>query len=917
MSGFFQKGIEMKNKSFIANEIRQNFIDFFINKANHTFVRSSPLVPGDDSTLLFTNAGMVQFKDIFLGIEKPPYTRAVNFQKCLRVAGKHNDLEDVGQDDTHHTFFEMLGNWSFGDYYKKEAITWAWELLTVVWKIPKDRLYVTVLKDELGEIPTDEEAAMYWRQQPGFNPDHIFYLGRKDNLWEMADTGPCGPCSEIHIDLRPEDGEVFEDTIETDRFTELWNLVFIQYNRIAPDQLKPLPTTHIDTGMGFERIVSILQGSGSNYRTDLFWPLIQETARLTGHTEDEINFYFTPYRVIADHARAATFLIADGVVPGNIGRNYICRMIIRRAYRFGAKIGMDKPFLAAIAKKVVEYYGDAYPELVLNRTTILDTITREEIQFQNTLEKATSNLDALLDKMIIEGENTITGEQAANLYTTYGMPLEITRDIAQERGLFVDEDGFNSSMEAHRLASGAGKAMGEIGGEDVELYQKILIDLQSKGVIGEKGVQYDPYGSLESLKFSGEILAMVKDAQRINTAEPGDIIEIILPKTKFYADSGGQVADHGIISGEKWDFVVSDIRTPAAGMITHVGKVTTGFPKVGDQVLASIDTSRRKDTMRNHTSTHLLHAALQKVLGVHARQAGSLVAPDRLRFDFTHPEALNQDEIRKIEDYVNNKILENYPLNITHKSLDDALKGGAIALFGEKYGDKVRNITIGEKHIFSNELCGGTHVENTGEIGTFIITNESSVAAGIRRIEAITGRRAYNFIQDRFRILDEVAASLSASPDQIVEKSRNALLEIKELGNQVRQLKQEIAVGEFYDLLKDVHTVKGVNILTAEFIDSDAETLRKISDRFRLKYPENGVAVFASVIDKRPIIIAAVTKDLVDLGIKAGDLAGHVARQLGGGGGGKPTLAQAGGKDPTKLKEALDSVRDWVSDRIS
>jgi alanyl-tRNA synthetase len=907
----------MKINPITANEIRQNFIDFFINKANHTFVRSSSLVPGDDSTLLFTNAGMVQFKDVFLGIDKRTYTRAVNSQKCLRVAGKHNDLEDVGQDDTHHTFFEMLGNWSFGDYYKKEAITWAWELLTGVWKIPKDLLYVTVFKDELGEIPTDEEAAMYWRQQPGFNPDHIFYLGRKDNLWEMADTGPCGPCSEIHIDLRPEDGEVTEDTIETDRFTELWNLVFIQYDRTGPTHLKPLPATHIDTGMGFERIVSILQASGSNYRTDLFWPLIQETAKLTGHTNEEIDFYFTPYRVIADHARAATFLIADGVVPGNIGRNYICRMIIRRAYRFGAKIGMDKPFLAAIANKVVELYGDAYPELAQNKTTIVDTITREENQFQNTLEKATVHLESLLDKLVIKGKNTITGEQAANLYTTYGMPLEITRDIAQERDLFVDEDGFNTSMEAHRLASGAGKAMGELGGEDVELYRKILIDLQNKGAIGKEGVEYDPHDSLENLKFVGEILAMVKDSQRINTAEAGDIIEIILPKTKFYVDSGGQVADHGAISGEGWDFVVSDIRTPAAGIITHVGKVTSGSPKVGDQIQAFIDTTRRKDTMRNHTATHLLHAALQEVLGAHARQAGSLVAPDRLRFDFTHPEALNQDEIRKIEDFVNHKILDNYPLNITYTSLDDALKGGAIALFGEKYRDEVRNITIGDKPIFSNELCGGTHVENTGEIGTFIITNESSVAAGIRRIEAITGRCAYNLIQDRFRILEEVAASLSVVPEQIVEKSKNIIFEIKELGNQVTQLKQEITSGEFNNLLKDVQSVKGVNLLTAEFIDSNAETLRKISDRFRLKYPENGVAVFASVIDQRPIIIAAVTKDLVNRGIKAGDLAGHVARQLGGGGGGKPTLAQAGGKDPTKLKDALDSVKDWVNDRLS
>jgi len=907
----------MKTNPPSANEIRRSFIDFFIEKANHTFVRSSSLVPGDDSTLLFTNAGMVQFKNVFLGIDKPPYTRAVDSQKCLRVAGKHNDLEDVGQDDTHHTFFEMLGNWSFGDYYKKEAITWAWELLTEIWGIPKDRLYVTVFEDEFGEIPTDEEAAFHWRQQPGFFDGHLFYMGRKDNFWEMADTGPCGPCSEIHFDLRPDEGDVTPDLIETNRFTELWNLVFILYNRTGPDQLMPLPAKHIDTGMGFERIVSILQGVGSNYRTDLFWPLIQETAALTGHTREEIIHHFTPYRVIADHARAAAFLIADGVVPGNLGRNYICRMIIRRAFRFGAKIGLKKPFLGLIANKVVENYGAAYPELIRNQQIIKATITREESQFLNTLDKATIQLEVLLDQLVTEGQETLSGEQAANLYTTYGMPLEITRDIAKERKLNVDEDGFNKSMETHRLASGAGKAMGEMGGEEVELYRQILIDLKKDGKIGKEGVGYNPYGSYQNLNFVGHVLAMVKDSERIKTANPGEIIEMILPETRFYIESGGQVTDQGVIRGEDWDFLVTNIRTPAAGIITHLGEIIKGHPKVGDQVSAVIDTDRRRDIMRNHTATHLLHAALRNVLGNHARQAGSLVSPERLRFDFTHPKALDPDEIKRIEDFVNHKILENHQLHITHKSLDEALKEGAIALFGEKYQDDVRNITIGDGKPFSNELCGGTHVDHTGEIGTFIITSEGSIAAGIRRIEAITGKRAYQFIKDRLNIVEEAAVILSTNPDQLIDKVRSTASDIKDLQTQVNQLRHEITKAEFSNLLKNTQKVNGVNVLAAEFQDADGNTLREIADRYRLEFPENGVAVLASVMDERPIIIVAVTKDLVNRGIMAGDLAGYVAQQLGGGGGGKPTLAQAGGKDASRLDEALDSVIIWVKDRLS
>ncbi len=538
----------MSKPDLTGNGIRQTFIDFFKEKADHTFVQSASLVPGGDATLLFTNAGMVQFKDVFLGTDQRPYTRAVNSQKCLRVAGKHNDLEEVGQDDTHHTFFEMLGNWSFGDYYKKEAIAWAWELLTEVWGLPKENLYATVFKDEKGEIPTDEEAAGYWRQQPGFVPDHVLYLGRKDNFWEMADTGPCGPCSEVHIDLRPHEGPVTEADLDTDRFLEFWNLVFIQYNRLDPNTLENLPATHVDTGMGFERIVNILQGTGSNYRTDLLWPLIETTRGITEHSDEEIEANFTPYRVIADHARAATFLIADGVVPGNLGRNYICRMIIRRAYRFGGKIDLTEPFLARVADTVIDNYGGFYPELEKNRATILQTITREEEQFQRTLDKATGHLGDLLDQLETQGERLLSGEQAADLYTTYGMPLEITRDIAQERGLNVDQQGFNHAMEAHRLASGAGKAMGALGGEDVDVYRQIRDELKTAEKLPPEGVNYNPYGEHHSLAFESELLALVVDGQPVDSAAPGDLVEVLLPETNFYIESGGQVSDTGTIS---------------------------------------------------------------------------------------------------------------------------------------------------------------------------------------------------------------------------------------------------------------------------------------------------------------------------------------------------------------------------------
>ncbi|MEJ2351470.1 MAG: alanine--tRNA ligase [Anaerolineales bacterium] len=884
----------MTSEKLSGNQIRQTFIDFFVERG-HKFVRSSSLVPGGDQTLLFTNAGMVQFKDVFLGTDKRDYHRATNSQKCMRVAGKHNDLDDVGRDDTHHTFFEMLGNWSFGDYYKKEAIAWAWELLTEVWRLPRESLWATVFKDEMGEIPTDEEAVEHWKEQPGFNPEHIFYFGRKENFWEMADTGPCGPNSEIHIDLHPERGPVKPEDLNSDRFVELWNLVFIQYNRSSPTKLAPLPAKHVDTGMGFERIVSVLQGVDSNYRTDLLWPLIQTTQELTGHSDEERETNFTAYRV-----------------------NYVSRMIIRRAARFGSLIGLQEPFLSHIAETVIEEYGDFYPELVRNRATILESIKREETRFQHTVESGIAKLENALAQLNAERERVLPGEEAFDLYATYGLPLEITRDIAREQGLEVDVQGFGEAMEEHRIASGAGEAFGPLGDEEVEVYRKLLADLQAKGKLGPDGVAYDPYGSLS---VEGAILAIVRRGEPVDQSQPGDQVEILLPETGFYVEAGGQVSDTGRIytpthnGTESWEIRVDDMRKPAAGIIAHVGEVVRGYPKVGDQAIAQVDAQRRRDIMRNHTATHLLHHELRKVLGEHALQAGSLVAPDRLRFDFTHPEAVRPEQLERIEAEVNRNILENYRLKITYKPLQQAIAEGAMALFGEKYGETVRTITMGEPEPFSYELCGGTHVSETGDIGLFLITSEGSVAAGIRRIEAVTGRKAYELVQSRFQDLNQAAALLDASPSGTPEKVAALLEELNEAHKQIANLRRELAETHFVRELEEVPSVEGVPVLTTILPDADSNTLRQMADRFRQGFP-SGVAVLASVSDGAPILVAAVTEDLVERGLHAGELIQSVAQHLGGGGGGRPTLAQAGGKDASRLEEALASVRGWVKDHL-
>jgi alanyl-tRNA synthetase len=902
---------------FSGAQIRQTFIDFFEQKG-HTFVQSSSLVPGGDQTLLFTNAGMVQFKDVFLGVDHRPYTRAANSQKCMRVAGKHNDLDDVGRDDTHHTFFEMLGNWSFGDYYKKEAIAWAWELLTDVWKLPKDKLWTTCFRDEKGEVEADEEAAGYWRQQPGIDPSHVLYFGRKDNFWEMAETGPCGPCSEIHIDRGSDycdkkdvPGHVCRVNGDCKRYLELWNLVFIQYNRFSPTHLEPLPARHVDTGMGLERIVSVLQNVNSNYKTDLLSPLMDTVQKLAGQSAADRERNITPYRVIADHARAATFLIADGVVPGNIGRNYVCRMIIRRAARFGGKLGLNRPFLAEVAETTIDNYGKAYPELERNRTAILQTLTREEERFQRTVETGVSQLNDHLAQVKAGGQKALAGAIAFDLYATHGLPLELTRDIAREQGLEVDEAGFRQSMEEHRIASGAGKAFGALGGETVDIYRPLLAQFKEKRLLSDQGVEYDPYQIAEE-KLS--VLALISNGQSVQQAMAGDEVEVILPRTHFYVESGGQVTDTGWIvsSGPtNWEIRVDEVKKPAAGIIVHIGEVIQGTPKVGDAAIGKVDLERRRAIMRNHTATHLLHAELHRVLGEHARQAGSLVAPDRLRFDFTHPEAVSPEQLEDIEAGVNRRILENYVLTIKSKPLKVAMEEGAMALFGEKYGETVRTISIGGEDPFSYELCGGTHVNETGDIGVFLITSEGSAAAGIRRIEAVTGKGAYELIQRRFNSLKRAAGLLVTAPEDVPAKVDALIDELDRSRKQIVALRQEIAAHDFARQLEQVPQVNGVPVLAALLQNADADTLRQMADRFRQKYP-SGVVVLGSAPEDRPVLIAAVTDDLVKRGVHAGELLKRIAQTIGGSGGGRPNLAQAGGKDPSKLSEALDQVNSLI-----
>ncbi len=905
-----------------GNQVRQSFLDFFARRG-HTVVPSASLVPGGDSTLLFTNSGMVQFKDVFLGTDSRPYTRAVDSQKCLRVAGKHNDLDTVGRDNTHHTFFEMLGNWSFGDYYKKEAIAWSWELLTQEWGLDPKRIHATVFRDDQGNLPQDDEAAEAWLAQPGFEPTHLYFGGRKDNLWEMAETGPCGPCSEIHYDFGPEfcdmqnqPGHVCEPNGDCQRIIEIWNNVFIQYNRTSPTNFEPLPKKHVDTGMGFERIVSIIQNVPGNYDTDLLKPLLDEVQRLSGQSDEQRQADPTPYRVIADHVRAAAFLIADGVIPGNIGRNYICRMIIRRAARFARKLGLKDPFMAQVAAIVVKNYGAAYPELPQNSNLISTTLTREEKRFNETLDAGFSELNAQIDQLKASGAKQLDGKIAFNLYATLGFPLEITRDILEEEGLEVDEKGFYAAMEAHRDASSKGSAFSDAGSQNVELYAGELQRLQDSGRLGPEGVAYDPYSAQV---VSSEVLALFSSDETVSSAEAGDAVELLLDADPLYIESGGQVSDSGRVLSDppgNWEVEIHYAKRPAAGAIVLQGKVLHGSPAIGDKASVEIDMPRRKAIMRNHTATHLLHAALHTVLGQDVHQSGSAVDPERLRFDFNYPHGVSKEDLLRIEGLVNEMILGAYPVQKEVKSLDQARAEGAIALFGEKYGSEVRTVEVrGPQGRISYELCGGTHVDNTVEIASFYITAESSVAAGVRRIEAVTGQKAYEYSRQRLSLLNELAGTLETSPADAVAKLTNMQNDLHLAQKENEALRNQLATQTFSKLLNDLKVIKGVPYLNAIIPEADAEALRKLSDQFRQANP-SGVVVLGSVQDGKPILIAAVTPDLIARGLKAGELIKRVAQVIGGGGGGRPDLAQAGGKYPEKLSEALDQTAVYIRENI-
>ncbi|MCE5207075.1 MAG: alanine--tRNA ligase [Chloroflexi bacterium] len=908
-------------KTLSGSEIRQSFIEFFLER-DHTFVPSASLVPGGDQTLLFTNAGMVQFKDIFLGTDKRPYTRAVNSQKCLRVAGKHNDLDEVGRDDTHHTFFEMLGNWSFGDYYKKEAIQWAWELLTQVWQLDKSRLWMTVFKDEYGQIPTDDEAFDQWKIQPGIDASHILYFGRKDNLWEMAETGPCGPCSEIHYDFGAErctrknvPGHQCEVNGDCGRFLEIWNLVFIQYNRLDANTFQSLPQKHVDTGMGFERIVSILQNVDSNYKTDLFTPILDTLQVLTGHNDETRQEMITPYRVIGDHIRTASFLIADGVIPGNVARNYVCRMIIRRAALFGRKIGLMEPFLYKLSEIVVNEFGDAYPELVRSKEIIRNQLFREEVRFQKTVENGLTRLTEMLDLLSKSETKILRGEDAFDLYATHGLPLEITRDIVMETGYDVDEKGFRKAMEAHRALSSASRVAESGGMERSDFFGHILEDLVDNNKLTTEGVEYNPYSDLER---TGELLVILKNGILAVQAEPGDQIEVVIPSSPFYIESGGQVADTGWLTelNGTWEIAVENSHRVAAGMIAISGKVVKGSPQIGDATIARVDHRRRMAIMRNHTATHLLHAALQKVLGEHARQSGSLVSPEYLRFDFTHPEAITAEELHQIEEIVNRDIYSEIELRIAHKNLDEAVKDGATALFGEKYGQVVRTVRIGNHETISYELCGGTHVENTGEIGIFLIQSEGSIASGIRRIEAVTGEGAYEVVRTQLDALKRSSRILNTGSEEVPAKITGLLEELDQAKKQIQQLIQKNANFAFDEQLKNTRIVNGIPVLAGIIPDADIDTLRSLSDQFKNRYP-SGVAVLGSVSNEKPVLIIAVTEDLVARGLDAVKMVRVLAKEIGGGGGGKSTLAQAGGKFADKLPTAVQMTGEYITTNLS
>ncbi len=904
-----------------SQEIRKQFLDYF-KRRKHTVVASSSLIPAGDPTLLFTNAGMVQFKDTFLGLEKRDYTRATTAQKCMRVSGKHNDLENVGPSPRHHTFFEMLGNFSFGDYFKKQAIEYAWDLLVNHLELDPARLWFTIFEGD-DEVPADEEAAELW-VKVGAPPERIRRFGRKDNFWSMGDIGPCGPCSEIHYYLGPHPQDPKYNRVEYvngegDEQVEIWNLVFMQFNRSQDGdafKLTPLPKPSVDTGSGMERLTSVLQNKQSTYDTDLFKPILDHTRKLLGHDKATMEEKIVSYRVVADHARSVAFLTAEGVMPGNEGRNYILRLILRRAARHGQLLGFTGPFLTEVLPTVIEIMGDAYPELVRRRDAIMKTTLQEEQRFQATLKTGSALLDDLIAEVRAKSQKVIPGADAFKLHDTYGFALELTRDSAREHGLTVDEAGFRKVMEEQADRSRASSTIGAVDTSGGQAYRAAKEELVAANKLPANGVAHDPYSRTE---IETTVVGILRDGRLVDEAQTGDAIEIVLPATCFYAESGGQVSDigrivnyAGAVDGSEleednvvWAIQVTDTRKPVPGLIVHVGKVVKGAPRVGDAAVAEVDRLRRWDIMRNHTATHLLHRELRYVLGEHVQQAGSLVAPERFRFDFSHNAMLTQDEIDSIEQAVNDAILADFPVTPFEMGYRDAVAGGAMALFTEKYGDRVRVIKVGDPGSpFSQELCGGTHVQRTSQIGSFHILSESSIGAGLRRIEAVTGHGVAKLLQEELGRLDRTAAYLRVTPDQVDHKVLALMNESEAQRKEIERLRRELALRDSEKLLDRAQQVDGVRVLAAQVDVANTDMLREMSDWFRDKLG-SGIVVLGAAIDGKPSLIVAVTADLVSKGYDAGKLIRPIANIVGGGGGGRPNLAQAGGKDVTRLAEAI------------
>ncbi|KWD54249.1 alanine--tRNA ligase [Burkholderia ubonensis] len=872
-----------------AAEIREKFLKFFESKG-HTIVRSSSLVPGNDPTLMFTNSGMVQFKDVFLGTESRPYSRATTSQRSVRAGGKHNDLENVGYTARHHTFFEMLGNFSFGDYFKHDAIKFAWELLTTVYQLPKEKLWVTVYQE-------DDEAYDIWAKEVGVPVERIIRIGdnkgaryASDNFWTMGDTGPCGPCTEIFYDHGPDvwGGPPGSPEEDGDRYIEIWNLVFMQFNRDAQGNMTRLPKQCVDTGMGLERLAAVLQHVHSNYEIDLFQNLIKAAARVTEISDLNNN----SLKVIADHIRACSFLIVDGVIPGNEGRGYVLRRIVRRAIRHGYKLGRKGSFFHKLVADLVAEMGVAYPELKEAEQRVTDVLRQEEERFFETIEHGMSILEAALADVEAKGGKVLDGELAFKLHDTYGFPLDLTADVCRERGMTVDEPAFDDAMARQReQARAAGKFKAAQGLEYT-------------------GAKTTFHGYEEIAFDDAKVVALYVDGSSVNEVKTGQDAVVVLDHTPFYAESGGQVGDQGVLANASTRFAVGDTLKVQADVIGHHGTLEQGTLKVGDVLRAEIDAHRRARTQRNHSATHLMHKALREVLGSHVQQKGSLVDADKTRFDFAHNAPMTDDEIRRVEQIVNNEILANAPGIVRVMPYDEAVKGGAMALFGEKYGDEVRVLDLG----FSRELCGGTHVSRTGDIGFFKIVVEGGVAAGIRRVEAITGDNAVRYVQELDARVNEAAAALKAQPSELTQRIAQVQDQVKSLEKELGALKSKLASSQGDELALQAVEVGGVHVLAATLDGADAKTLRETVDKLKDKL-KSAAIVLAAVEGGKVSLIAGVTAD-ASKKVKAGELVNFVAQQVGGKGGGRPDMAQAGGTEPANLPAALAGVKGWVEERL-